>query len=285
MHDPLQSWRGIVSKAFVFAWTLDVKLKKHQGKIANKTCLDLITSHSWLILVRDGSLLGEVVKMLSKLATKSLLIVDDEKDIADIISSELTGLGVHCHKANSMKEALSIAKSEQIDGILTDVRMPLQSGVDLLKAVREMTTTIPVILMTGYSDLKIPLAYHLGAELMMSKPFDLDELGSIFEYYATPIPERWESKSLTPELYIADLEDVVFGRGGILFLKNPESWKRPKVGESKIIHFETIGQTFSVTCRWHYGEQWGVEITAWDNAMKNKNWSHLSEIPFIPFNA
>lgn len=221
--------------------------------------------------------------MVSKDSKKSLLVVDDEKDIADIICSELSSLDLNCFKANSMKEALAIFNGERLNAILTDVRMPYQTGIDLLEAVRELTTEIPVLLMTGYSDLRIPMAYNLGSEIMISKPFDLEELGPIVKYYTKPLLERWESKKFKADYKISDMSKVVLGRGGFLFKGAIDNIQRPKIGESKVIYFDKTDQTFSIVCRWHYGEMWGAEIMAWDDAMKNLTWPYSAEIPYIPF--
>lgn len=222
--------------------------------------------------------------MLANLVQKSLLVVDDEKDILDIVCSELKSLGAVCFKASGMLEALKILEKEKIDLILSDVRMPIHTGIDLLKAVREITTQVPMILMTGYSDLKLPQAYHLGAELMISKPFDLDELGNFFNIYTVPLPERWETIELSTEVEVQNPEKVVFGRGGVLFLDEAINGTRPKVGESKTVYFKFTEQRLKLVCRWHYGDKWGAEVVAWDAATKEMKWSHLEKVPYIPFN-
>ena len=84
-------------------------------------------------------------------------------------------------------DAIQIIEQEgldTIDFILTDMRMPLFSGIELLKCIREdLKSNIPVVVMTGYDDLSRDEVLSLGASDFIYKPFDPDSLVALLEYH------------------------------------------------------------------------------------------------------
>src|SRR5690606_8059363 len=111
------------------------------------------------------------------LKEKTLLVVDDEADLREIISMELEYFGATVYQAESVSKALEVLNNHSIDLIISDIRMPGSTGVDLLKTVREQNVSLPaIILITGFADLDISEAFALGAEALVHKPFNIDEL-------------------------------------------------------------------------------------------------------------
>jgi PAS domain S-box-containing protein len=110
-------------------------------------------------------------------ARGSILVVDDEKSIRSILSRELEAIGYTCMSAASSEEALETASLHDFDIVLTDLRMPGMSGMDLLS---EMTAGHPdtaVILITAVSDVETAVeAMKLGASDYVTKPFKLDDI-------------------------------------------------------------------------------------------------------------
>lgn len=221
-------------------------------------------------------------KSIALLKNKNLLIVDDEADIGEILCWELGALKANCTVATSVKEALALLKLRPLHAVVSDIRMPEQTGIELLKAIRQSTPELPCLLMTGFSDLSLPRAHEMGAEALIAKPFELDELCRTIAYYTTPLPARWDVKELRPRLEL-QLSDVWFGRGGFLVGATGASLARPLVGEEVCVSFTETQQVFQVVCRWHLGEKWAAEIIAWNDATKVQGWSYLAEVPFIPF--
>lgn len=112
---------------------------------------------------------------------KSILIVDDEPDIREILEYEFNDRGYKTFAAESINTAQSILTKHKIDIVLTDVRMPDGSGIKLLKYIMKHTQQhVPkVILVTGYADISEEEAREIGATAILSKPIDYDELERI----------------------------------------------------------------------------------------------------------
>jgi DNA-binding response OmpR family regulator len=110
---------------------------------------------------------------------KTILIVDDEYFLAEMLKVRLDLLGYHVLLAESGEQALDTLKKETVDVVLMDVMMPVMSGWDATKAIKadEKTKAIPVIFMTALSrhDDHIK-AHEVGGDDYISKPFEIQEL-------------------------------------------------------------------------------------------------------------
>lgn len=110
-----------------------------------------------------------------------ILLVDDDLGFRDSIAKSLSGAGFAVLTAADGQEALTLFKSQpdQIDAIVSDVKMPGLDGLELLKQIRS-TTTKPFVLMTGFGDLiEAQEAHSLGATEFLAKPFKIDELAPL----------------------------------------------------------------------------------------------------------
>ena len=106
-----------------------------------------------------------------------ILVVDDEEGLRDGLMKLLQdeGYGVVC--AEDGEHALNVLRETRVDLILTDMRMPGMSGIDLLKKVRERHGNIHVIILTGYGEIESYIeAMNFGAMEYVSKPFKVNEL-------------------------------------------------------------------------------------------------------------
>jgi putative nucleotidyltransferase with HDIG domain len=109
---------------------------------------------------------------------QTLLVVDDEKSICDILAQFLRKRGYIVHQAASGEEAVRIIRENIIDLTLSDIKMPGMSGVDLLKWIKEYNHFMPVLITTGFPTLDTAIeALKLGAFDYLTKPFHLDEIG------------------------------------------------------------------------------------------------------------
>ena len=107
----------------------------------------------------------------------SILIVDDERDLREVIHLELEMFGYKIFEAGSGNEALSLCKDEKIDVIISDIRMPDGDGMHLLTNVKKSHPQIPVvILMTGYSEYAKDDLLQQGATAFFEKPLDCEEI-------------------------------------------------------------------------------------------------------------
>lgn len=103
-----------------------------------------------------------------------LLIVEDDEMMRENLCEFFQGEGANVFSANNGEEALQIALVERVDLILSDIKMPVMNGVELLKAIYANEKIIPIVwLMTGQSDLTEEKAIEMGAEGIINKPFKL----------------------------------------------------------------------------------------------------------------
>ncbi len=108
---------------------------------------------------------------------ENILIVDDEKNYPMIIGEVLQEEGYSSMTAASGMEALDILHNELIDLVLTDVKMPGMSGIDLLQKIKEIKPDMPVIVMTAHGSVeKAVEAMQKGAYTFILKPFDNQSL-------------------------------------------------------------------------------------------------------------
>lgn len=103
----------------------------------------------------------------------SLLIVDDDDDLREALCGFFSEEGANVFSAANGEEALQITLVEKIDLILSDIKMPVMDGIELLKSIHNGDQIPLVWLMTGQSDLNEEGALALGAEGLLNKPFKL----------------------------------------------------------------------------------------------------------------
>ncbi len=103
-----------------------------------------------------------------------VLIVDDENGPRQALRMLLKE-DYEVHLASDVVSALELVDSQPVDVIITDIRMPRQTGVDLLRQVKERLPDVQVIILTGYGQLETAMkAVEYGAFAYMEKPFDND---------------------------------------------------------------------------------------------------------------
>lgn len=113
-----------------------------------------------------------------------IIVVDDEKDIRELIGEGLRRLGHAVCEADSGQEAIKLIRSHKVKLLVTDIRMPNGDGISLLKEIRkEDLTYFPVVVMTGFSDVCPEEIYELGAKHILLKPFRLKEFIAIVDAY------------------------------------------------------------------------------------------------------
>jgi two-component system, NtrC family, nitrogen regulation response regulator GlnG len=102
-------------------------------------------------------------------------LVDDDASIRWVLERALRNGGMLTQAFDAAEPALAALRSDAPDVLITDVRMPGQNGLDLLKRVHAVHPDLPVIVMTAYSDLGSAVsAYGSGAFEYLAKPFDVD---------------------------------------------------------------------------------------------------------------
>ena len=112
--------------------------------------------------------------------SETVWIVDDDRSIRWVLEKALQQEGMTTQSFDSADGVLSRLHRQQPDVIISDIRMPGASGLDLLAQIRELHPRLPVIIMTAHSDLDSAVAsYQGGAFEYLPKPFDVDEAVSL----------------------------------------------------------------------------------------------------------
>jgi two-component system response regulator (stage 0 sporulation protein F) len=107
-------------------------------------------------------------------------VVDDEQNSREGLTKILIKEGYEVVAAESGETALTEAKKQDFDLIITDLRMPEISGIDVLEQIREKKPDIGVIIVTAYGEVNSYLkAMTLGAFEYLNKPIKLDELRKV----------------------------------------------------------------------------------------------------------
>jgi hypothetical protein len=106
----------------------------------------------------------------------NILVVDDEKEIADLVEIHLVSDEFVVFKANNAKDGLDILEKEDIHLVILDIMMPGMSGTEMCKKIRE-TRNIPIIMLSAKSaDIDKILGLGYGADDYVTKPFNPLEL-------------------------------------------------------------------------------------------------------------
>lgn len=102
----------------------------------------------------------------------TILIVDDETDLRDVVAEILGELNADIVRAANGREALEILRSRHIDAILSDIDMPIMNGLELLRETKRLGLEIPFVFVTAFGDKNNVLeALRLGAIDFIEKPF------------------------------------------------------------------------------------------------------------------
>ena len=140
----------------------------------------------------------------------SILIVDDESGILDTLRILLRKEGFEVATAQGGKAGLEQIRSGNHDIVLTDVRMPQVTGLDILQAARDQDPMTPVILMTAQASLQTAIqAVNQGAFYYIQKPFSNDELLAILRRACEYRQVRVENRQLKQEIRRKDRSTVV----------------------------------------------------------------------------
>lgn len=139
----------------------------------------------------------------------SVLVVDDETGILDSLNILLRNEGFVPRTAHGGKAGLAAIAETRPDIVLTDVRMPNVTGVEILAAARQSDPDVPVILMTAQATLQSAMqAVNEGAFYYIQKPFRNDELIAILRRAAEHRNLRVENKSLKQAIKRAERSGV-----------------------------------------------------------------------------
>jgi len=164
-----------------------------------------------------------------KLEDATILVVDDEEDLREILSAWLERSGSRVLTGANGVEALKLLETEKVDALVSDIRMPIMGGVELVRTIYDMKLTIPsIIFVSGFGDMEPREMFGLGVEALMDKPLSRKELLRVLEASLMESEQHWLTPSAEPmaqslTMEIESLEGAMrtcqfqLGRGGCCF--------------------------------------------------------------------
>ena len=141
-----------------------------------------------------------------------VLVVDDERKMRRLLQILLERMGIDSVAAESGEEALRCFQAEKIDLILTDLKMPGMTGLELLAKLRELDADVPVILLTAFGTVQTAVdAMKLGAFDYVLKPFDLEAVELIIRKALEMRQYRTENRYLRERVQQAPAFESLVG--------------------------------------------------------------------------
>ena len=132
---------------------------------------------------------------------KKILLVDDEKDIRDVLRLPLCDLGYEVLEAENGEDALGLFRAVQPPLVLTDIKMPVMDGIDLLQKVKQENPETEVIMITGHGDMDLAVrSLKYDATDFITKPINVDVLEIALRRAAERILTREKLREYTLSL-------------------------------------------------------------------------------------
>jgi len=137
----------------------------------------------------------------------SILVVDDEKDIRDVLEISLIDMGYTVYLADNGKGALRIFEEKKPAIVITDIKMPVMDGIDLLKHIKRKNRDTEVLMVTGHGDMELSISsLKYEAIDFITKPIHVDILEIAVARAVEKITARQKLKEYTEKLELLILE-------------------------------------------------------------------------------
>jgi DNA-binding NtrC family response regulator len=131
----------------------------------------------------------------------SLLVVDDEQHVRQLCADVASQSGMKVTTVATAEEALNILENSAVDILMTDLKLPESSGLDLLQQVHDSHREVAVIVLTQYGTIDSAVtATRLGAVDYVTKPFRVEELRSRLQRVAQAVELQQENRLLREQL-------------------------------------------------------------------------------------
>lgn len=107
----------------------------------------------------------------------NVLLVDDESEFLETLVKRLRKRKLNTTGVGSGEEALEVLRTEPVDVVVLDVKMPGMDGIETLRAIKKIRPLVEVIMLTGHANMEVAITgMELGAFDYLMKPMDIDEL-------------------------------------------------------------------------------------------------------------
>ena len=166
------------------------------------------------------------------MSQKTALLIDDEAELLDAFAFAMRLAGFRVRVALNGADAFELMREEPPHVVISDVRMPGGSGIELFARVQaSFSSPPPFVIATGFADLTLERAYADGIEAVLIKPFELTELQATVRRVTTPPAERWMASAASDDGCAVELapgaHQVTLGRGGAFVA----TFRPPRAGE------------------------------------------------------
>ncbi len=129
----------------------------------------------------------------------TILVVDDEENIRNVLETVFISKGYGVIKAASGFEAIKVVANEAVDLAVIDIKMPGMDGMELLARIKEHSSEFPVVVMTGFADVEITSkALKAGASDFLAKPFGAQEVFHSVSRLLETRKVRQENRKILP---------------------------------------------------------------------------------------
>lgn len=143
-----------------------------------------------------------------------VLVVDDEEIVQSLVRDALEDEGHTVCTASNGSEAIEILNTDEIQLLITDIRMPGMDGIELTRLAREQNPGIGVIFITGYATLNSAKdAIKQGALDYVMKPFELSEIRQAVQNAVSKLSEAAENSTDEQLSSLSDLSNMLFAAG------------------------------------------------------------------------
>jgi CheY-like chemotaxis protein len=161
-----------------------------------------------------------------QLAEATILLVEDEPVVCEIMSVWLERAGSRVFTAANGAKALELLATQHVDLMISDLQMPVMDGITLLKRIHTDGGPCPVVIfITGYSNVPPRDVYDLGAEALLEKPIERDQLLETIQRSLMDRNSRWRTPmDAAPQAVLHAVFDslasalreqrIAFGHGG-----------------------------------------------------------------------
>lgn len=148
---------------------------------------------------------------------KHIFIIDDDMDMCQLLSNFLKRKGFTASSASSGKKGLEAVKENNYDLVLCDFRLGDMDGKEVLQQIKAIHPQMPVVILTGYSDVKMAVeVMRLGAFDYITKPLVPEEIikmiNKALEEDANPSPAAVSSKADKKDKDVATDDDIMIGK-------------------------------------------------------------------------
>lgn len=164
-------------------------------------------------------------KIPATVAKETILIVDDEADLLDLIEYNLEKEGYNVLKAENGQDGIKLARKHNPDLIILDIMMPKMTGIEVCKVLKEdpILKIRPVIFLTARGDEKTEIeGLEMGADDFLSKPISTSKLVSRIRTVLRRVGDVEESD---PVMKVGDL---TIDRGRYLVIRDGEEFQLPR---------------------------------------------------------